>query len=558
MRIIVLLLLICVLVLVNADEAAINKAAAAAAVRYCEKYAGNMQSVCLHKVQQKFSGDDHSQLFSSNGDALLSGRVGIALDYTTGAVGLPALAMTASSQVYSGQYVPNQAHLTVKNAESFQSWTYQNYDNYYQSLSWNQANPQVDSASIVGGMMSHSTNMKAIYDKYFNGLVTLAVSHASVVSYSLEATSGELDPYFQSAIDALGSTLDSTYDLFIQYWGTHTIVHADFGGLMEQQTLIRSCIWSAMDNNKLMQELNNELAGKAGESSKKPDQTYVNYRRLGTSDILGGNPEISNWAQRKATFEANPVLVSYNVRRISNYIPDAHKRQLMDQAITNHMNAAIAQRQQEKAAADAAHAAWWQGGQSVSGGLYSNVDFHYNGRDYPAVARQLGTVSLGLNQNHGFDLNGYVQHCSRHCSWFHCHTSCATDYEHLTLFNIPITVTCERNAAGQVRAVSSVSSVFSQLTQTDYVRGLVGEGPWVSEGCSLSAPYNPRYEKAHGLADNTLNSYSTFWNQVAPMFGNQWPYAISMAAVTSSACCIQRGLITVNGNSAFSDNCPAF
>ncbi|KAG9396133.1 MAC/perforin domain protein [Carpediemonas membranifera] len=561
-----LLLALLLFSLVLADQAAMHKAAAAAAVRYCNAYVSTQRAVCLKRAHSMFSEDEHQALFSAiearNGPVLglLTGRVGIALDYTSGAMGLPVLHMTPSKQVYGDQYIPLQARLSVKNnAESIKSWTYKNYDDYYNSLSWNQANPHVDSAAIIGGMMSHSTNMKAIYDKYFNGLVTLAVTHAKVTSYTLEATSGELDPYFQSAVAALGNSLDSTYDLFIQYWGTHTTVQADFGGLMEQQTLIRSCIWSAMDNNKLMQELNNELAGKAGESSKKPDQTYVNYRRLGTSDILGGNPEISNWAQRKASFIKDPVVISYNVRRISNYIPDAHKRQLMDQAITNHMNKAIAERQKEKAAADAAHAAWWRGGQSVSGGLYYGLYHSISGVTGGAQAVQMGHVSLGLNQNHDFPVMGYVKHCHKHCHWFHCHTHCNTNYEHLSAFGVPITVTCQRNGAGQIRSVASISSVFSRIPQTDYVKGVIRAGPWVSDGCSTSAPYNPRYEHAHGIADNSINAnFGVYWNQVAHLFGGNWPAAVPLAAYSSGVCCIQRGLITVAGGTKFSDNCPAF
>ncbi|KAG9395453.1 MAC/Perforin domain [Carpediemonas membranifera] len=550
---------------VSANAAAMHKAAGAAAVRFCGKYVGTKEAVCLRKAHSMFSVDEHAELFSAiearNGPVLelLNGRVGVAMDFTSGAIGLPVLHMTPSKQVYGDQYIPHQARLSVKNnAESIKSWTYKNYDDYYNSLSWNQANPHVDSAAIIGGMMSHSTNMKAIYDKYFHGLVTLAVTHAKVTSYTLEATSGELDPYFESAVAALGNSLDSTYDLFIQYWGTHTTVQADFGGLMEQQTLIRSCIWSAMDNNKLMQELNNELAGKAGQSHKKPDQTYVNYRRLGTSDILGGNPEISSWAHRKATFAKDPVQISYHVRRISNYIHDPHKRHLMDQAITNHMNKAIAQRKKEKAAADAAHAAWWRGGQSVSGGLYTQLDYTVNRRHIHASAHQLGHVNLGLNQNHGFNLNGYVKHCHRHCSWFHCHTHCHTDYEHLKAFNVPITVTCERNGHGAVRAVSSISSVIGRLRHTAYTNGVIRAGPWVTEGCSTSAPYNPHYEHAHKISDNSLGKFDKFFNEVKGDFGWYWPNAISMAALSSGVCCIQRGLITVNGNSAFSDNCPPF
>lgn len=501
---------------------------------------------------------------------MISGRVGLGFDIIKGSFGLPALHMTPGPQRLNGMAIPNEVQFIGDGGSTQHSYTFKSYSDYINSplLSWAMTPANLGQAQLVGGMMSHNQDLKSIYDKYFTGPISLAVSHDVHRAYRLSSTRGTLDPYFEAALQYLPATPDSSYDLFLDYWGGFYTVETVLGGMMEQQNFLRDCVWSHMDNNKLLDELNNEMRAKAGQSHKMPDGTYVSYRKLGTVDIVGGNPEIpaSQYARRVASFSQNPVQVSFHVHRITELVSNPTIRANLDRAITNRINAAKNAQSAAKAKAEAAKLAWFKGPQSIGAGTYVNLDFTLGSNRYLADAHVIGHENIPAGGSHRFPLIVRQRVCHKHCSWFHCHTNCNDEDIHLSVGKIAVDVICERNAEGAVRARTSLEPFFVQWPrQNAYVGGVTYVGPWVTDGCSTAAPYNPHYEHHHHIDDNSLaGNYATFFNDMLSayprMYWNSvWPYVEELAAMGSAVCCIGHGLTTINkGGTAFSGHCPPF
>lgn len=419
-------------------------------------------------------------------------------------------------------------------------------------------------------MMSHTADLQALYKKYFSGPITLAVSHDRHVAYTLKAASSTLDPYFEQALEYLPAKLDSTYDTFLDYWGTHYTTETQLGGLMEQQTFLRDCVWSRMSNGQLLNELKNEVRGESGQSHKKPDGTYVNYRKLGSVDIVGGNPEFGRgaYAKRVASFAQDPVQIAFTVNRISGLVKNPTIHANLERAINNRIAAATNARKAQKAAADRAHEAWFKGPQSIGAGTMLNLDFSLNnGKHYAPDARVIGHQNVAAGHHAQYPLVVRERICHKHCKWFRCHTNCADEDIHIQVGRIPVTVTCERNAAGAVRARTSLEPFFQQWPRRNaYVSGVSYIGPWVTDGCSTAAPYNPHYDHAHGIDDFSLmGSYKNFYSYMLSAYprnywGQVWPIVEELAASGSAVCCIGHGLTTTNidGGTRFSGHCPPF
>ncbi|KAG9393206.1 MAC/Perforin domain [Carpediemonas membranifera] len=562
------LLLVCAS-LVLCDTTSFHHAAAASAQRFCKAYTGNQERVCLQHLKTVEVNDMHAEKFEeANAVPLLVGRVGVGYNMATGQFGLPVVHMTAGPKTYHGTAIPSQVTFTNRGlAQADEARTYKKYEDYAKTLSWNIGSTTVDGETIVGGMMSHSQNMKTIYSKYFNGPISLAVSTRTATAYTLSTSSHDLDPYFETAVAALPSTYDANlYGLFLEYWGTHLTTSADFGGMLEHQTILRSCIWSKMAEGTLLNELKNELNGVAGESHRKSGNSYVSWRKMGTTDIIGGNPEIHAWRSRVSSFATDPVQIKYTVHRISHYITDSTKRAHVETAINAALHKAHNDRAAEMRAAEAAHAAWFKGAQSISAGVYQDLGHRVNRQLHPAKVYPLGHHPLRAGQERTWSMEVRETVCHTHHHLFHKHKSCHTETVPLKVLGTQAKVICERNSQGLVRARTSMAGVIARWPKhNNYVRGLEAVGPWVSEGCSNAAPFNPHFEGRKGIHDNDLGNFMNFYKYMREASPSYTYYpreeeVIALAAYASGICCIQRGLTTEHESNGyrFDDHCPAF
>lgn len=331
--------------------------------QYCSQWDSSVPPAQLVSELQGYANDSIAYLKSIDFVRPLPGKIGVGVDITTGQFRLPVVKLTYTDP--SKTWTNSQGVTFREPVEaSFVSMPTGIYQPQLQSMvftsmsqfvdhmySWSQ-----DMRSGIGGLFSHSSDLNAVYNRYFTGNDLLTVTQQYYPLFKLvlpddpntNAPNYQLDVHAQRALDALPPDYSTdaskqAYRTFVENWGTSFTTTAILGGIAELQTYFSSSLLadpvSPLNKpytvDQLAQQANLDFARNTG-GNGRPDQGYMNNRKLGTTDCFGGDPtkcgadKLSDWSK---TIEQDPVAIMYILNDNGALIKDPAKRSGIQQAI---------------------------------------------------------------------------------------------------------------------------------------------------------------------------------------------------------------------------------
>jgi len=111
-------------------------------------------------------------------------------------------------------------------------------------------------------------------------------------------------------------------NFFFDVFGTDVSVETEHGGVVYQQTSIKSCFGGNIDEG-MIKDINN-LINKV----PPPGNMYLRYRQIGISKIQGGNPELgfNKMQQRIESFSGAPAPIRFKTIPIWEAVPENMKQ----------------------------------------------------------------------------------------------------------------------------------------------------------------------------------------------------------------------------------------
>jgi len=158
----------------------------------------------------------------------------------------------------------------------------------------------------------------------------------------------ECNPQVQEYIDRLPSQFDLlSYLHFINFFGTHYIYTAQYGGKIHMDTTIyKASESSTFTRNYNDQNSKSSFLGFSGSSTtvtiseKKTDSLYQDMS-FSYITLVGGNYEnykVEEWPQWLQTLRFNPTQITYDYRDISDLFKDPIKKQNMKYALNYYLS----------------------------------------------------------------------------------------------------------------------------------------------------------------------------------------------------------------------------
>ena len=179
------------------------------------------------------------------------------------------------------------------------------------------------------GMYSQREGADQLFVNFYGNTMKATLAQKKYTYYQVNSEL-ELDEYFEKAIDLLPQNYDKDiYDVIINFWGDSFVTESNYGGIFENQRALRECFNAEIsDVQKNIDSLiNNEQPSK--------DVRFLDYSLYSSIDIIGGNPEITNYTERLNTFKTNPVFIHGTKLPIWEAIPEGTIRQNMKIHIRN-------------------------------------------------------------------------------------------------------------------------------------------------------------------------------------------------------------------------------
>eukprot|EP00033_Pygsuia_biforma_P000324 GCRY01000395.1.p1 GENE.GCRY01000395.1~~GCRY01000395.1.p1 ORF type:complete len:522 (-),score=121.73 GCRY01000395.1:425-1990(-) len=291
----------------------------------------------------------------------LKGLVGIGVDLPSGKIMLPVLSHSyASGKTWKSSntgtlysvpdgYIVGSQDIAKDHIGVHLFHHLEDYAKYW-SDQWSSS--KVSQGGVkVGGLFSHTLSASDLLTKTFIGdhnqaaAVLLNQKRAYHVKLGSSNYAGlALDANFEAAINYLPKAYDaSEYALLIEYWGTHVVTEGFFGGNLQQEYVIKECLYSAsgntMDDRTIKEQLDKDFKKYLNPSSPGPNNNlYKHSRKAVVTRVDGGNPEISNRASRIHSFEADPVLTEFAYVPLWEFVKDATKQANVRRAISEHIS----------------------------------------------------------------------------------------------------------------------------------------------------------------------------------------------------------------------------
>jgi len=315
--------------------------------------------------------------------------MGVGYDPVTGTLRLPTMGFSyAQGKQFKETYtVPDQvdiAEVGLNQRDMRNTYVFQNTAEYVATYKTPPASS--GSASRIGGMFSQKIPAMQAYNQMFaKGDAAVTVTQELRLMYNLtvpEAQHDQLvpDPILAQALDAAPDHWDEAfYGWLVRLWGAGTTMTASFGGILEQKTMVKKCVWSDDERGSGAGMSTADVAKQAqfdfddsvdpGSAPKTRPPEYMKSRSVATLDIIGGDPTISDWRARVVTLETDPVQALFSYLPLYNVIPASDpKRAFVKQAIEMYLAQAIADEEAAaKAASDAEVAAFKASKTIVSG-----------------------------------------------------------------------------------------------------------------------------------------------------------------------------------------------
>ena len=99
----------------------------------------------------------------------------------------------------------------------------------------------------LGGEFGTSKSVLDLYNKFFSKEQATSINQHPKSLYRLKLASGwenNLNEFALLALTSLPETYDfNIYSRFMDTWGTHVATDTLVGGMLEQQVLMKSCMW---------------------------------------------------------------------------------------------------------------------------------------------------------------------------------------------------------------------------------------------------------------------------------------------------------------------------
>lgn len=287
----------------------------------------------------------------------LWGVIGVGYNPTDNTILLPAVGLTYAS---ASAKFPTQAKVSERDANKRVVSAKLNSDVFSYSKTWAFGKTGAEQGYAEGGLFAFKEPMTVLIDKYFKDLdlATATSGKHSAYEVSFKAESSlSTDSFLQQALDYLPATYNAaskaSYVQLIEYWGTHYTTDASVGGVISQMNYVESCVWRGGELNtaNIVDYAKKDFSKSTGGAGGAMPASYQESRKLGTLNIKGGNPALTNLAQRIATFKSNPSQISFVYKPIVGLVKNAQKRAALTAAIKEYTGAKYALYEQDVAAA---------------------------------------------------------------------------------------------------------------------------------------------------------------------------------------------------------------
>ncbi|CAF1606176.1 unnamed protein product, partial [Didymodactylos carnosus] len=205
-----------------------------------------------------------------------------------------------------------------------------------------------DGGYWTGGEFGHAKTVIDLYTKFFTENQATSISQNPVRLYTLTMKFADtpsslvLNKYAKAAITGLTQVYhEEIYTSFMDVWGTHLAVSTEIGGMKEQQTTLKNCIWSSpyftggMSIDEIEKNLKEDLL-----SQSPCNSYYLSRRKLAIDHLVGGNIEIQDIELWTKTIALDPALL-----KVIKYIPwydvisDVNIKKNLRKAMTIRINA---------------------------------------------------------------------------------------------------------------------------------------------------------------------------------------------------------------------------
>lgn len=222
-----------------------------------------------------------------------------------------------------------------------------------------------DFTNFVGGLLGQGSGLSGIYSQSWDSVfqqfqdpqdVALTVINGEVALYKMSLPFDlqkqmyvfTWDKFALRALQSLppdysSPTNQAVYNKFFSTYGTSVVVTSLSGGLMQQTSAWRSFLdqtgytpQSLLWQGELEYTASTGLGGWFG----SPDPTYQQNRVRNSVLCLGGDPTTcKNSSAWMASLSVNPILTSYSVAPISEFIEDASLRGIIEGAVASFLAA---------------------------------------------------------------------------------------------------------------------------------------------------------------------------------------------------------------------------
>ncbi|EFC41180.1 predicted protein [Naegleria gruberi] len=199
-----------------------------------------------------------------------------------------------------------------------------------------------DGAEITNtGLYSYGqTATDMIFKKFFQGNLKGYNIQKQFYTHRVEISNIEPTDDFKRIIDLLPENMDQDlYMMVINSFGDSIATKITYGGIVDMTTTVRSCYNDPSMEQYLDIQLQMSINGDT--DTKKLPNGYLRYQRVGSLDIIGGNPQLSNINQRTQTFAKNPVPVKMEIIPIWRAFPAGIKQENMKKVYTDYAAAKI-------------------------------------------------------------------------------------------------------------------------------------------------------------------------------------------------------------------------
>jgi len=413
---------------------------------------------------------------------LLPRGVGLTIDVSTGELGLPVWKFEGSQTTWTDPsskevfIVPSGASLTTGNVTKENVATIRVFKTEEELVNvWEKG---YHDGNWLGGEFGTSKSVLDLYNKFFSKEQSTSINQHPKSLYQLKLENGwenNLNEYAKAALSSLPEAYDfNIYSRFMDTWGTHIATDTLVGGMLEQQVVMKSCMWQSPYLTGGLSEKDIEDYLKMDLAKAPPqDSFYLSRRQMSIDHRVGGNPEISDQQAWLDSLAQNPALikiyshVSWPLVAKQTKLVNSQVIANLDTAIKKRMSDREKERQDEEEETKKKRVQELQGPREV-------VAMVGHGRR--------GTISPELETGKYLTLKGYKD-CPPGLSYQDSIAKCNTglyvhSWNHVEL-NEPLRY--ERNSEGSMRSVRCFDKDSSG-------RCITHSGPWVRDGCSLQ-PY---------------------------------------------------------------------